>query len=359
MAIGLIHPIIRSEKIVLTIVADDISQGRIRIDPSVRPDESLSFRHREHLISKSSLTHRSCHTGRSQSICILRSEPLLVHIVIIKCLVVHFIVLRRIRNHIIILQSLSVPSPFSIQGNNSSCSSRLLGRNHNHTIGTTSAIKRIGCSILEHGHGLNVSRVQSVQIPRERHPVHHIKRFLIHRTGNGTDAPDADRRRRIQTSARRAHLHTSHHALQSPRNIRRLHPGDVRLPDHGSRSRKGILGGSTKGHHNSLLKHLAVRRQTDLHHRTALHSHLLLIITNTGKDQHPVSGSRNRKTPLIISTHTPHRSLYMNGSIWDSCSIRSIQNAACHLHILSIHHCRQKNRQRSKQNSARFHRRFL
>ena len=359
MAIGLIHPVIRSEKIVLTIVADDISQGRIRIDLSVRPDESLSFRHREHLIAKSSLTHRSCHTGRSQSICILWSEPLLVHIVIIKCLVVQFIVLRRIRNHIIILQSLCIPAPFRIQGNNSSCSSRFLGRNHNHTIGTTGAIKRIGCSILEHGHGLDIRRIQSVQIPRERYPVHHIKRFLIHRTGNGTDAPDADRRRRIQASARRTHLHSCNHALQSPRNIRRLHPGDVRLPDHGSRSRKGILGGSTEGHHDSLLKHLAVRRQTDLHHRTALDSHLLLVITDTGKDQHPVSGSRNRKTPLIISTHTPHCSLHMNGSIRDRCSIRSIQNATCHLYILSVHYTGQQYKQRSKQYSARFHRRFL
>ena len=100
------------------------------------------------------------------------------------------IIKPRILDVIITLQSLRIETPLCIHVDLGITELGLLGSDHDDTIGTTRSVKGVRCSILEHCHRLDISRVEVVHITGIRYTVHHVKRSSTR--CDGTDTTDHD-----------------------------------------------------------------------------------------------------------------------------------------------------------------------
>ena len=87
------------------------------------------------------------------------------------------IILRRVRYIIIVLQRLGIPAPFCVHIDRDLAGLRLFGGNHDHTVGSSGAIKSIGSRVLQDGHRLYIIGVEIIHISGIRHAIHYVKRF--------------------------------------------------------------------------------------------------------------------------------------------------------------------------------------
>ena len=138
-----------------------------------------------------------------------------------------------------------------------------LGCNHHNTIGTTSTIQSARRSILQHGHRLNIWRVQWCQTTIVRNTINHIKRcaWSIDRT----ETTYADTRRRTRLTRTRSHLNTSHITFQSLRYTRHRTKFYVLCTNALSRTREWRLLLCAISHNDDFIQSLVVRSQQDAH----------------------------------------------------------------------------------------------
>ena len=129
---------------------------------------------------------------QSMSIGSRHTSTAFCYIIIIQHLVICFVELLGIRR-LIVPETIGVRSPFSIDRHFGFSAFPFLGRDHDHTVGTTGTIQRVGSSIFQYGHRLDIVGVDQVQVTVERHTVHYDQRFRIRR--NRTETTDSYRGR--------------------------------------------------------------------------------------------------------------------------------------------------------------------
>ena len=88
------------------------------------------------------------------------------------------VILSRIGEYIIFGESLCVETPFCVHIDDRISSLCLLCCDHDHTVGTTGTIERVGCSVLEDCHRLDVRRVDVVDVSVIRNTIHYVKRCV-------------------------------------------------------------------------------------------------------------------------------------------------------------------------------------
>ncbi len=183
----------------------------------------------------------------------------------------------------------------------------LAGRDHHDAIGCTRAVQGGGRSIFQDGHGLDIVRVDRIQITVVGCSVDHIKR----RTGSvhGPDAADHNRRVGPRLTGIVDNLHTTALPLQSLSHVGSLDFFQRFFLDYAGRTRKGRFLARTIGDNHHLVDCHHVRFHFDLHAATG-DDDLFRLIAQIRKMECFCTGRDNhRKLPFLVGGYAVHRLL--------------------------------------------------
>ena len=309
--VDLIEPVVGLHPILLTIVGHLATLRSLGVDLTVRTDQVLTLGVRHHVVAQTTLVVRE-HVARSPSISLslrlAQSQRLVVH----HGSVIHLIVLASRVRYVIRLQGLRVDTPLAIERHNSVTNLSLLGRDHDHTVCTTSTIEGVRSCILQDRHRLDIGRVQVVDVTLIGHTVHYIqgRGTGIHRTNTA----NGQRLTGTETTRSRRKLHTGYLTNEGVRYVRRLRLGDVVRLNHLCRTGEGLFLGRTEGNHDYIVDRLRVLVQRNCNVRLTGNLNGLRLITNERDLQRTIGRSRNGKATIgvgrrtVLGTYNDYRS---------------------------------------------------
>ena len=138
--VSVIKPVVWSNIILLTVVINHAAEDSVRIELTVRSDESLILRNVIHLIAHTTVATvgEECLVGHEMSI--LRSVAI-AFVVVAESRVVNLVVLSRLCDVVVALESLGVETPFHVNAHHCISKLRLLCGDHDDTVGTTGTVK--------------------------------------------------------------------------------------------------------------------------------------------------------------------------------------------------------------------------
>ena len=122
------------------------------------------------------------------------------------------IILTGIGYHIISLRATAIAAPFGINSDDGLAHLRILGGNHNDTIGTTGSVECITCRIFQYGNRSHIRWVDVTPGTIIRCTIYHDQRILTCIDGADTAHTDGRGRRRIARCI--YHLHTSYLTIE-------------------------------------------------------------------------------------------------------------------------------------------------
>ena len=173
------------------------------------------------------------------------------------------IVLCGVGDDIILRNESGIGSPFRIELDHGIASACPFGGDEHYSVGSACSVDCARCSILEHGHGLHVVRIDFRDRSVIRHSVHNIEWSVAgtHRAyasdayGSGTVCG---------VTGRGNYLDSRCSTCQRAGDIGDGPCLDGFGIDHGSRSCEGTPGGSTVGDNDCLVDEFSVRMELDI-----------------------------------------------------------------------------------------------
>ena len=104
----------------------------------------------------------------------------------------------RVIDVVIVLHCPGVHTPLGVHIEDRLAVAGSLGGNHHDTVGASGTVEGIGSRVLEDCHGLDIARVEVVEVTRIRHSVHNPQRAVPR--VEGAEASDTDFRIRSRLS---------------------------------------------------------------------------------------------------------------------------------------------------------------
>ena len=196
----------------------------------------------------------------------------------VKIIVPQGIVMRLIENCrvidvVIVLHCPGVHTPLGVHIEHRLAVTGSLGGNHHDTIGTSGTVESIGSRVLEDCHGLDIARVEVVEVSGIRHSVHNPQRAVPRI--EGAEAPDTDFRIRTRLSGSVGQLHTGHLSGQRLRYVGLLALRDVLGLDRSCRAGEGLFLGGTERDDNHIVESLGIHLQDHINDSASAYRNLL------------------------------------------------------------------------------------
>ncbi len=194
----LVEPVVGQEQM----LAVDITQGGVGVEPSVGADQRFAGRIVEDTVA---------HAARLVGVDVLRDVLgglLGCELLVDPCEVAHrpgrkLHVLPGIGNDVVLRHGARVRTPFGVHRDDRLGALAALGGDQNHAVGAAGAVDGRGCSVLEHGHRLDVGGIDRRYLTVVGNAVDDVERFVA--GCQRPDAADADGRllARLSVGARR------------------------------------------------------------------------------------------------------------------------------------------------------------
>ena len=141
----------------------------------------------------------------------------------------------------------------------------LLGGDEDNTVGSAVTVQGGRCSILQHGHALDVGGVQVGDVATERNAIDHVQGAVA--TVHGTVTTDHDGRAGTGVTIGAVHLDTGYGAFQGGGNGRGGTVGNLVGANRGDGAREGgALGGTISDGHHGFFQQFVVGLQSYIHH---------------------------------------------------------------------------------------------
>ena len=166
VVIDLVLPVVGSDQVVGSVVVDHAAEGGVGVQLAVMADEGLAVGHVIDVVAEAVLvavggSHDVLVGEAPRFLCIVAE---LVEGIVVECLVPHLIIFGRTVNHVVVGHGLGVRTPLGIDSDAGGVSLlATLGGDEDDAVAAAGTVEGGGGSVLQHGHRLDVNRVDVVQ----------------------------------------------------------------------------------------------------------------------------------------------------------------------------------------------------
>ncbi len=206
---------------------------------------------------------------------------------------------------------------------------------HDDAVGTAGTVQGVRGGVLQDGHGLDVIRVDVVQVTLVRSAVHDEERLLA--GADRAESADSDRRRRARGARGVGQLHAGYLTGQCLSDVRSLYFGDIIRFDDAGRTGEGLFLGLTESDHDHIVDALRVLLQYHLQIGLAVDGDHLALVTDERNHQITVHRGTQSKLSGDVGRRTRgRRSLYKHGGSYDRIAVLAAYSTR---YLLVLGHC--------------------
>ena len=318
-----VAPVVGRDPVLLTGggIGDLLAERGLGVHLAIETDEIFAGRDGVHLVSEAADVLVAGDDAVDRDVRSLGGHPFLVTIVIVEREGVCLIVSGNARDVVVLLQGLDIDALFDVDGHHGIVGLAALGGDDDDTVGATGAVERIGGSVLEDGHALDISGIDAADGAVIRHAVDDIQRVLA--GIQGAEATDADGRSGPRSAGGLSQLDAGDLARKGGRDGAHLCLGEFFRFHDFRRSGEGLLGGRTESDDDGLVQHRGVLGENHVDRAPAVHRDLLLHESDGGENQSGIGGDADGVLSVDIGGGTLLGAIHDNGCRRDrvACSV--------------------------------------